>query len=801
MFSNENSEHHDVKIEVPESPFVDFEAFQYEPPQQESPTLPGNNSFETESPFLNSYESFQEDEGASAEEEAFVDIVSELWDEEFNDALAELAAEAANIHEEQFINAYPGTSFQNENTNYIMNEHFMPLASRIENLLEQLAEEFSKNDIYKMSDEEIDLLFEKYEHEHFASPYFENFFGKVWKKIKKVAGKVGKVLKKISPLHIVLRKLKKFIRPFLKRILKVALNKIPAKFRPLAKKIAGHFIKEAGEDYYTLSEEPEPASFSIPELQAEFDFMTATLLLETNSDSQEYLLNHYLNEDENETVDVLDKLYEARERFIREFSALQEGEDPVPVIENFIPAILMAVKWGVKLIGRKRVVNLLSKLVAKLIGRFVGKRNALPLAKAVVGVGMKVIGLEVSPETEDEMRIAAEVIADTIEETVELATQLPEHILDNELLVNNYLAEAFETAAGENFPTVLMKNDFQEERYHENLWNRKRYYYKYKQIIDIELSPAMARQVKSFGGKTLYQFIREELKLKFDKNLKARMHIYKARRSTWLSRISLGEKKVAGLGTAKKSAWSQLHPLTKKASTALLKSPAFAGKRDIPPKYLATRHLITTGQRFYYLEIDGSKNVIAPKNPARTSELNLAVNFIKNFIQVDLFLSEKDAQQIAAVLRGQQSISTAVKIVIELYKKGLKAVLFNRVSSHVKLIHETAYFEQAAPGLFLGLVKIVGSKILDKLLDRLVEWLLAYLEKWLLSKRNEFTGAVENSADGVTLSITFSNVKGLTVLRKILKRRELPGINAASLFLPGAIPGIDIKIRPGFYRV
>ncbi len=51
---------------------------------------------------------------------------------------------------------------------------------------------------------------------------------------------------------------------------------------------------------------------------------------------------------------ALSELDQARERFIHELSQLKEDEDPTPCLENFIPAILPALKLGLRLVGRQR---------------------------------------------------------------------------------------------------------------------------------------------------------------------------------------------------------------------------------------------------------------------------------------------------------------------------------------------------------------------------------------------------------------------------------------------------------------
>jgi len=122
---------------------------------------------------------------------------------------------------------------------------------------------------------------------------------------------------------------------------------------------------------------------------------------------------------------------------VSQLGKLKEGEDPTPHVENFVPAILPAVKLGIKLAGRKKVVNFLAKLVANLIRRFIGPQYAPPLSQAIVDAGLRLINLETLPE--DEARTAGEAVAATVEETVRRVADLPEYVLDNEALLEGFV--------------------------------------------------------------------------------------------------------------------------------------------------------------------------------------------------------------------------------------------------------------------------------------------------------------------------------------------------------------------------
>src|SRR5439155_8971291 len=113
--------------------------------------------------------------------------------------------------------------------------------------------------------------------------------------------------------------------------------------------------------------------------------------------------------------DPLAELDRGRARFIRELGELHDGEDATPAVENFVPVILGVLKIGIRLIGRKRVVNFLGGLIGKLIAPLAGKDLAPALGKIIADVGLKVlIHAEVTPQQASE--VAAHAVAQTVED-------------------------------------------------------------------------------------------------------------------------------------------------------------------------------------------------------------------------------------------------------------------------------------------------------------------------------------------------------------------------------------------------
>ena len=53
---------------------------------------------------------------------------------------------------------------------------------------------------------------------------------------------------------------------------------------------------------------------------------------------------------------VFTNLDQARERFVNDLQQLKEGENPAPYIENYLQAVLAALRIAIRLIGRPKVV-------------------------------------------------------------------------------------------------------------------------------------------------------------------------------------------------------------------------------------------------------------------------------------------------------------------------------------------------------------------------------------------------------------------------------------------------------------
>ncbi|QBQ54754.1 hypothetical protein [Nitrosococcus wardiae] len=793
-----------------QSPFLDVTSFSApEAETNQEHALP-SAPLQSVSPFVSVYEMEDGEERVDPESEEFVQFVSELYDEEFDEAVFELVTEASELYDNQFVSKYRHPAEQAMEAERILEAHFSPLVGELEVLLETMADDIDRRDLEAMTETEIDAFIDHYAPSQPLSPAFENIFGWAKKKVKKAlkkgidwVKKKGKALAK-KAFRFALKKLKKYIKPWIKKVITFAIKKLPKKYQPMAQILAKRlgFQKEI-EDQRAF-EGGEDTVGEIGQFQQEFDLMLANLLFSEDETEQELMLAEVISEDRQPAADPVGDLDYARERFIEGVLELEEGDDPTPLVENFIPAILPLVKLGIRFLGRPKLVNFLAKYVARLIKRFVGRKYVRPLSKAIVDAGLRLINLEATEE--DAIRAAGAAVATTVEDTIQQVATLPDYVLDDEELLEGYVLEAFEQAATRNLPEVLPEEaylkrpDLRETKGLRATWilqplRGRKFYKKYSRILNAKLSPQKLRAVKTYGDIPLAEIMQEQLGLSSGKDIEAKVHLYEMLPGAMLPQISKNEQNTPGLGMTANYAYSQLHPLTPEAAGILLGQPGLG--RTMSPEYLDNRRVTGIGQRFYYLEIPGARARMIPMAGAnatmrRCSTVKIILDFARQQIRVCHFLSETKAQDIAVKLRRQIPLGVVMTSLSSGIESGLKHALTGGVCSHIKIIHE-AMMPQNARGAAL---MEVPPSVKENLVMKLKEWLGKGLSHYFREQPQSFIIATEDPTDGVTLAITLDNLSGLPALRDALKRKT---IDLRNIDFSEAMPEIRVQTIPGYY--
>jgi hypothetical protein len=789
-----------------QSPFLSSESFSSEegPGFQESLEMLSQPI----SPFLSLYEAEGGGIPSHPEAEEFLEFFNELQDEEMDEALFGLASEAIELYENQLMQEFEGTRIMNAEAEQVLERHFDPLAMEIETMFELLGRKFGDRDLATLSEVELETFINEYQPGSELSPSFEHFFKKIGRAIKKIGrGAINLAKKGIRfvgnrVLGPILKKIKQLIRPLLKRVLRFAIGKLPANLQPIARKLAEKvsYLKEFEEAIESESLEDESAIASdITEIQREFNYQVANILFAPSAVEQELEAVEALSEYQAPPDNSLAELDNARVQFEEALGRLKEGEDPTPLLENFIPAILPALRLGIRIIGRQRVVNFLAKFLAKLIQKFVGPQ-APALSKAMVDAGLRLMTLETN--IEQESQIARSTVTGTVEDTVRQVAALPEYILENDELLEAYTLEAFENAVAANMPSVLSEEsyrrrpDLRESRVLKGTWvlmplrRRKKRYKKYSKVVRTKLTPHKVSHVKTFGGESLSEFLEEQIGVEPGQEIEVEVHLYEGIQDTKLPLIAHLEQETPGLGSAE--AYEQFHPLTPEAAEALIGEPNLG--RYVDSRNLTAPYTTKAGQRYYYLRIPGKRPLMMStlgKRPRmrRRSRIKLVLDFPNNRIKVFQYLSEIRVQAIATKLRQKTHTGVIASAMGKLIDGGVRSALAGGFG-RLKIIHEAVVPEQDTRA-----VQRLPSIVPQVLRRRIQEWVLKGLSPYFKQKGNEFIKAADDQREGLTLVITITNPPGFDHIRQTLRGRP-PSLS--NLNLQGGEPTLDIRAVPGF---
>jgi hypothetical protein len=755
------------------------------------------------SPFLSVYELDGEMEYADPEQEAYAAMVQELYDQEFDEALFELMSEARGLHEQHLVS--DALSIEGERQ---LQQQFNQLIREAEAAVGAFQNEFGSRDLAGLSAAEVDGFTDRYVPSASLSPEFQNFsFGwvkKIGKAVKNVASKAASFAAKIG-LGPLLDKIKALVKPLLNKVLQMAIGKLPEAVRPAAQQLAQKIFgavaaappSDSGTDTATAAQ-PQAAP-AVTDIQQEFDQQLANLFTASNEMEMEQEVARVRGDDRRPAVPVYSDLDQARERFIDELQQLGQGEDPSPYVQNFLPAVLPALKLGVKFIGRDRIINFLANLLGKVIAKLIGPESAPALSRAIVDTGLKMIGLEVSPQ--DETRAAASSVAATVEETMRRVAALPDYVLENQELLEGFALQAFEQAAAANLPPVLSESVYRErpdllESSARTAWimlplHRRKRYKKCGRTFKVRITPYMAGEIESFEG-LLGDHLQDQIGIDEGAEVEAEVQLYETLPGATLSDIARGESE----NTTPMSA-AQLHPLTPQAAGLLLGEPRMG--RNVPPG--TGRLNVGDGQRVYALSIPGKRMLLAAPGLGgkarlrRLGAVRVRLDFPKDQIRVLVFFSEVAAQRLAVRLR-RQSHPGAIAAKFEKYiNRRLSAIMRGRRLGRVHIIQPGIQGGDAHGEALRRLPSDVIAALTQKLEQAVVKAFAAFVK----DQAQRIITAADDTADGVTLTFTITGAAGLQQVGKMLASGAAAS-GLAETIMQGAPPNVSVEAEPGFKR-
>jgi hypothetical protein len=814
------------------TPFVDMPSFVRE--EGEVPVSPPSGGAPW-SPFLSVYEQI---EGEAPFEdpvrEAYVSVVQELYDEEFDESLFELLTDARNLHSDHL-----GSGHSQEDADRIVAQHFSDLIRESESMIDTMAREFGSRDD-GLVQQEIESFAERYAPPSTLEPAFEEFLGKLLKKVTKgvkaVAGKAIQGIAKIG-LGPILSKIKALIRPLLNRVMQKAIGRLPVAVQPIARKLAERLglapkaapapsapdpaapadVTAAGGDVGTQAAAQATAAAAIPddpgtpvaaaagpdvtEMQTEFDEQIAEALLADDPQELELEIARARSAPSSSSP-VFANLDQARERFINDLQQLKEGESPAPYIENFLPAVLPVLRIAIRLIGRPKVVNFLAGVLGKLISNLVGPAQTPALSRAIVDAGLKLVSLEANDE--DEARLAPAAVAATVEETVSRVASLPDHVLEDQELLEAFTLDAFEQSAAANLPAVFSQATYRKrpdllEGGVNATWVmlplRRPRYKRCSRTFNVKISPYMAEAVESFEDTPLSEYLQDQLAIAEGEDVEAEVHLYEILPGGTAGDIARSESETIGLGASDEATLSQLQPLTQEAAGVLLGAPGLGRKL---PSGVNIR-TVMGGQRLYHLNIANRRPLTARGRRGRRSRVRrlarvyATLDHTQDVIRVCIFLSEVKAQRLAVRLRQQSHAGSLTVGFHKLLSRRLPSILHGKRRKRLKIVH-TAVPPGSASESYLGRLPTI---VPPAFVTGLQEWLVQAFAEFVKTQSQKFISAAEDPADGVTLEFIIEHPPGLKELGQALAEKGTSSAQIAETVAKGGRPTVRVEAHSG----
>lgn len=718
-------------------------------------------------PFTEALASMQE---VDLEAEAFEALRAEFEDEDFTEALEALANEIAARH----LTAVGGWGQQAEAMHLADTEAeswMGAVAARADHLFAELEAHFGNRPVESLGPGEIESVagFAGTQQESFGTPLDsqELFFGSLIKKVGQVVSGVGKLVKKgvqavgkVLPLGKLFSILKKLVGPLLEKVLRKAIGKLPAALRPIASKLAGQFglggatpstrrgkpsttaataaAEQSAADAPTDGESP----WSVEALAEDFDSRLAEAVLTPHEAATDQLLAQFEAEDRRTSDFLVDGPFSAldtgRQRLARQLVDSAPARPPLSEIQDFIPVVLAAlplIKIGIGVIGRPKVVDFVAKLLANLLKSMVGAQAATLLSRHIADTGLGLLGLEA--ERTPDGTLGAEALVATTEDTIREVFSLPTASLQNNLLVETAVGEAFTAAAIRHFPPAVLRADLSEPAAGggRGVWlmypRETRPHYRYKKYSEVQpvlFTRGLARSVLLSDGETLEDRLLDAGAHSWP--VQAEAHFYELLPGTELGHLAAFETESAGFPAGQTALEFEELSADRPPPFA---HPGAGSSRGRSGAATAPRSRRRPGNRVFRLKVDGLR-----LQRRRPFALRLDLSAGKPTLHLHLHVSERLAHELIGHLEKQQ-MAPVVAAIRALLGEPAQQALAARLHAMLKSRQITL-----AEG---------GSA---KLADAMAEAMTRALAAQLPAAAAALTSAAKEPTAGVTLSFAFS---------------------------------------------
>jgi hypothetical protein len=638
---------------------------------------------------INSMSEIRENEFVENENDLEI-FHNEIHDLEFTELIGQIASEAEDKFQ-NFMSENGSTGAMEDflqdanhesNFDQFFETNYMPLVKGTENQIDRMSQYIVNNFSPETNYEDAKTIIESFQVEP------EQLFGigKIINKVKKGLTGVVNTAKSVAAkagglvLGPILTKILSYIKPrvasLIKGILQKAMGKFPEKYRTIAQKaldalslsakgeispdrleseiMPGNSIGESKEllDEHSLEVDTlENQLYGVDDFEREFDKELFLVSQDLSKRPQPNLDFQYENPEESEAIEseaFLDS--EVPQAIESEFTLLNRARDELisgltgdspnvkDLTQNFIPMILPALKLGIKLVGRDKVINTIANVAAPVIGKIVGKEQAAPLSRVIIDQGLKLVQLE-SPEMVTRENYVGNTIANIISETVDRVSELPDSILDaGEDVLQSFVKDELMATTANNVHFQVLKDD---SLYQRNLpkdanWVLRREYKKLSKEYKTVLQPEIALRINTRRGETLADVLHNYQGWDRKSPVPVVIYVFEA---TPLTRLTMIAKDYAG-GSSHDQI-RQIIRLGPKAATLLLNEPKLAvSRRTAGP---------IAGGRFYYVQIQkpdamsSSPSVVREKDKGDVADLRFVP---PNKLEIKLFLGKPTTERI-----------------------------------------------------------------------------------------------------------------------------------------------------------
>ena len=362
---------------------------------------------------------------------------------------------------------------------------------------------------------------------------------------------------------------------------------------------------------------------------------------------------------------------EARNNFIN--GLLSESPPNLQrLTQEFAPAILPALRIGIRLIGRQRVVGFLATLVAKLLNPLIGQNFGNPLSRVIADAGLRLLTLESPRELPNQNRLVAETIANIVTESIDRVAALPESVLEGEdQVLEAHVQESILESIKENVPGQALGEEFVSKRKLPSnvTWIPRKTYKVLSQKSELILYPTLASRVKSFGGATLLDILRKTQG--WDGTTPVRVSIRVFQSLPVGTRLAMIARDYVGGTSATHTV--QILPLTPPAAALLLNNPYLARRRRTRKLRPSILRYDPAWRNYYFVKILQAvgrpmHEAAGPLPPASAVRSNdISIRFDRMRLEIRIYLNDLTIRRVKS-LAGTRPIAELNKSVVDILK-------------------------------------------------------------------------------------------------------------------------------------